>query len=229
MKKKWPRVSGGKKIDEWDVHTDTDPVPVRVYLVRHRDAYSRDTSFAAIALIGGEFQHYASNRYSDPPESIADFEDRVREDVRSRASVTWEPYLMLRVRGSSFVKDPSRSLFFGSKQWVEDVRLTLDIEITSVQLGKTADGEKRHRGGFHLRHSVVRDGWPDTGIDDDGDVVSIVPDTEENRAALTKLQQSMSSLRGWLGFHLSPENVEHSLAKASSLLLGEHNQTMEDE
>lgn len=219
---KWPRISGSKCIEKWEVETDSGTVQCRTYMNRTEES----TLWCCVAHLGDdEFLRINSrNRYSeDGPERLDDLVERFRAEVRERVSVAWKPHLYVQV-SSSYLIEPEgvRKMLF------DDTRpqsLELEIRVARVDLGTTGSGEKRHRGGMSYYDKNPKLGWPEVGRDVNRGgfgagvkMLSLVEDTPANREAIEAIREGMQRLNTQLQVALSPEHVEKAFANVHKLL-----------
>jgi hypothetical protein len=223
-KPKWPRVSGGKCIEKWEIETDSGPIPCRTYMIRGEEA----THWVCVARLGDdEFVKKGSKRWgSDAREHLDDLEERFRKEVRERVAVVWKPHLYVEVSSSHLVypDDPDRQRRYETFDGHRSADLSLQIKVAAVDLGTTGAGEKRHRGSIHAYSKTPTMGWPEVGpqhkhgYGGGRKMYALIEDTPANREAVEAIRRGMQQLNAQLHTALSPEHIEKAFANVHRLL-----------
>lgn len=147
--------------------------------------------------------------------------DRVHELVLERGQLAWQNWLYISVKGTvkNFAPRMGKDIDMSDRAAHGDI----DLNITQVQVATTHSGKQVHRfskdlyGPVTTLDKLTKDGLPPVGASNPyhGQEVmaALIPDTDENRAAIESIIAGMEQLRLKLHWFLHPVRAELSLAK----------------
>lgn len=199
------RVENGKKIDTFQVWTDSGYVALDFYLVR-RDGI-KPLFVAVCDIVNVEMEGLDLDALTTTAKAT----------VKERSTIKWERHLYVRSSGREL--DMARADHSDS---VCDLSITIEIFDLATHNGKKI--HRKSKGFFNGSPGVVRDEWPvERKADAEWGSAALIPDTEENRAVLLAFNDSLKKARETLKKLLEPENIASTflrISSGSSALLG---------
>lgn len=188
------RIKGGKKIETVDVYVNGSYVKLDMYLVRGE--LGPGVEFVAVCdSLNVEMR--GADLYALTKEAS--------KLVVERSAINWKRFIYVTVSGGG--------LNLSGLEERVNASCSLSIRASLIELG-TYSGKNVRRAVKSQRfhgETAVFDGWPQ--VDSSS---SLVPDTEENRAALASISSALMGLQSRLQTLLNADNAESTLRQLTT-------------
>lgn len=198
-----PRKSNGRLLDLWRIHIAGINHRVEV---RYIPADGKETFRAFIPVKGGGF-HAIDN------SNLKHLRTAVEKYMEGNTRLEWKPKLVVKL---SAKVDNRGAKHVNGNMILDEWCGYLNIEVDLVELATDDTGKKWQRGGCQS-HSLPD--WPEEGVQkgdfagEPDELVTIIDDTPENRAAISAIIEVMSKLRDRMETIIGPGKLMDTIKR----------------